>query len=48
MTAAKVASITSLEELEGYEQQARLRGYESDELAAISAKRAELKRRGRK
>lgn len=42
MTAAKIATITSLEELDGYEAEAKRRGITSEEVAALKKKRNAL------
>lgn len=45
MTAAKIATITSLEELDGYEAEAKRRGITSEEMAAMERKRKTLTKR---
>lgn len=42
MSAEKVATITSLEELDGYETEAKKRGITGDEVRAIHEKRIQL------
>lgn len=42
MSAEKVRTITSLEELDGYEAEARKRGFEGDELRALHDMRKKL------
>lgn len=51
MSAEKIRTITSLDELDGYEAEAKKRGIEGDELRAIFELRKQLtpkKKRGRK